>query len=170
MNVNVLSNPLKTFKVVNNIIRVALPIVDKKDPTQREFEFTVDLFPNYFDLTKGVWQVAISQAIISNAAEEGGKKNTVSTIFHISTNLLSHAVKDPYKLNSLPSSRQVVLASFIATNIKKDEFELDRFNPIYFQVENGSRSFFTVRYSEVLKTRIDLNIFVELTFLFQRII
>ena len=168
MNVNVLTNPLKTFKVIHNIKRpyvsVGNPPVDK---TIREFEFSVDLYPNYFDLTVGVWNVAISQSIVSNNSAD--RKSKASTIFHISTNLLSQAVKDPY--SNLPaSSRNVPLATIYVDNIKKDEFQLERLRPIFFQVENPSRFCFVARYFEVVKTTVDLNINIELTFLFQRLL
>jgi hypothetical protein len=86
MNVNVVANPLKTFKVKHNIVR------DKSNPQQKDFEFSTDLFPNYFDIRTGVWNVAISQAITTNNLQN----SSVSTLFNVSTNLLSHAVTDPY--------------------------------------------------------------------------
>ena len=171
MNVNVVANPLKTFKVKHNIVR------DKSNPQQKDFEFSTDLFPNYFDIRTGVWNIAISQAITTNNLQS----SSVSTLFNVSTNLLSHAVTDPYfKIDKkikpskrlLPqiASRNVVLATFGMYKIKYNEMQLERISSlIFFQIDNAPRSAFMVRYYELTDVKA-CDIDIELTFLFQRLI
>ena len=159
--VSLVANPLKTFKVIHNIRRT----ISAEEKTTREFEFTVDLYPVYFDLSIGVWNVAISQYIMSNKIKE-----KLSTMFHVSTNLLTHPVKDPYDIKSQASSKYVPIATIFSTDLKQDVFELERLNPIFFQVENKSRFSFNVRYSEIFKVDKPLDFNVELTFLFQRLL
>ena len=76
-----------------------------------------------------MWNIAILQAITTNNLQS----SSVSTLFNVSTNLLSHAVADPYfKIDKkiepskrlLPqiASRNVVLATFQMYKIKYNIF------------------------------------------------
>ena len=125
MNVNVIANPLKTFKVKHILERTLSSL------KQRDFEFIVDLYPNYFDITTGVWNVAISQALICNVHRNG--TNIASGFFHVSTSLLSHAVKDPNAESpEKVSSKNVILATIAVFKAKQFQMERDQFNPPIF--------------------------------------
>ena len=169
MNVNVVANPLKTFKVVHSLKRTE----DNKE--QHKFEYTVDLYPNYFDLNVGIWNVAISQAIFSN----NQRNNTISSLFNVTTSLLSHAVPDPYykpiEKTDLPfsriASRNVVLTTVGVYKLKYQEMQIERYNPpLFFQIENSNRATFSVCYSEINENQKVMNLDIELTFLFQRLL
>jgi|LakMenE18May10ns_1017289.scaffolds.fasta_scaffold00341_1 hypothetical protein len=158
MNVNVVSNPLKTFKVVHSLTYTAS---EKKTV----FQFVVDLYPNYFDLTEGVWNVAISQYLVRNK-----NRTALNVLFNVSTNLIHHVVKDPYDKLSLPTSRHVVLTTILCSKTKGDSFDFTLLNPLFFQVESAPRSSFLLQYSMIPNLTVNnFDIDIELTFLFQRI-
>lgn len=161
MNVNIVTNPLKTLKVYHLVTKTAA------NKEQNDFRFTVPLNPNYFDLSEGVWNVAITEFILEN---KSSTPITNIVLLNVSTNLLSQAIRNPYVKNTQHISRPTPLATLFASKMKARESLFDRFTPIYFQIENSCAYSFDVIYSEVPTNIHDiLNLGVHVTFLFQRI-
>lgn len=161
MNVNILSNPLKTLKVYHSLIKT------EANKDQNEFCFTVHLNPNYFDLSEGVWNVAITEFILENKTA-APIANII--LLNVSTSLLSQAIKNPYVKSTQHISRPTPLATLFASKLKARESLFDRFTPIYFQVEKSTAFSFDVFYSEVpTNIHATLNLGIHVTFLFQRI-
>ena len=158
MNVHVIENPLKTIKVKHAIL--------KKNSQINNFQFNVELEPNYIDLSTGIWNVAIAQFILINNG------NILSTVIDISTNLCFQTAKNPYEQFSQAETKFVPLKSIAILDLKHGRFTFDQFHPpLFFQVEKGNNYSFIVNYSEVPSLQNEkLNLEVELTFLFQRLV
>jgi len=168
-------NPLKILKTVNQFTKVAKPDNESDDSKLyliSDFQFVVELYPSYFNLGEGVWNVGLSQAIIRNIGAKFAK-----TAFNAKTSLVTQFVKNPYKLTESATTQYVTLNTITLGDgdMKKNAFYIDVFNPIlWFQVEKGNSTSFVLEYSEVTSNNftnenLAYELEIESTFLFQRI-
>jgi hypothetical protein len=168
---NGILNPLKLLKTVNQIKKKKNTNLRGDIHPKFDFQFRVELYPDYFDLSIGVWNVTLSQCLVRNLG------NTKAfAVFDVKTSLATQFVRDPYNLQEPPSSKYVTLNTVgVGTGLPKNSFFLDSYNPqLWFTCDKAQPTCFILEYSQITSPKFDHNneeyeLEIESTFLFQRL-